>query len=138
MPLRYAAHSLTGTLASNVAGTIEGGNAVNMGDNVRQKVRNLSALLTLDCETDTMTVYGVWQVSNDNSTFVTVTNGTQNAASVIFMTGTSGADTAQTVCFEAPSAVYGWRWCRFALRNEVATGAAADAYTISYNYRAGA
>jgi hypothetical protein len=137
MPLRYATHALAGNLDANTAGTVEGGTAVLMGDNARQKVRNLSALVVVDCETDTLTMTGVWQVSNDNSTWVTVTNGPQNAAGVLFATGTSGADAAITKCFQAPDAVYGWRWCRFAIVNLVATGATTDTYNISYCYRSG-
>jgi len=138
MPLRYAFHSLTGNLNGNTAGTVEGATGVLMGDNNRQKVRNLSALVTIDCETDTLTVTGLWQVSNDNSTWVTVTNGPQNAAGVVLLTGTAGADAAATVCYQAPDAVYGWRYARFAIQNGVTTGATADTYTVSYCYRTGA
>lgn len=135
MTMRYAAHSKTGTLDTLVAGTTTGGNAVDMGDNSRQKVRALSALLTMDAETDTLTITGKWQVSNDGSTWIDVVNGTQNAAGVILLTGTAGADAAVTKCYPAPEAAYGWRKARFAIVNGVATGAAADAYTISYCYR---
>ena len=138
MPLRYAAHSLTGDLNGNTAGTTEGATSVLMGDNARQKVRNLSALVTVDAETDTITVAGKWQVSNDNSTWVDVAHGTQNAAAVTLATGTAGADTPVTRAYQAPDAVYGWRYCRFALVNGVATGASADTYTVSYCYRSGA
>ena len=138
MPMRYAAHAATGDLDTNAAGAVEGGTAVLMGDNARQKVRNLSALVTVDCETSTLTMTGLWQVSNDNSTWVTVTNGPQNAAGVVLATGTGGADASVTRCFQAPDAVYGWRYCRFAITNGVTTGAAVDTYSISYCYRAGA
>lgn len=137
MPLRYNAHLASGDLDTNAAGTIEGGTAVQMGDNARQKVRNLSALVVVDCETSTLTMTGLWQVSNDNSTWVTVTNGPQNAAGVVLATGTGGADASVTRCFQAPDAVYGWRYCRFAIQNGVTTGAAVDTYSISYSYRSG-
>lgn len=137
MTMRYAAHAKTGTLDTLVAGTVTGGNAVDIGDNARQKVRNLSALAVIDAETDTITITGKWQVSNDGSTWVDVTNGPQNAAGVILATGTAGADAAVTRCYEAPEAVYGWRKARFAIVNGVATGAAADTYSISYCYRTG-
>ncbi len=140
MPLLY--NALVPAAALNldtlVSGTITGGAALLMGDNARQKVRNLSALVVADCETNTMTMTGVWQVSNDNSTWVTVTNGPQNAAGVLFATGTAGADATVTKCFQAPDAVYGWRWSRFAIQNLVTTGAATDTYLIGYNYRSGA
>lgn len=135
MAMRYNDKVLTGDLNGNTTGTIEGGNALDMGDNARQKVRALSALVTVDCETDTLTMTGLWQVSNDGTTWVTVSNGTQNAAGVVFATGTAGADAAVTKCFEAPQAVYGWRKCRFAIQNGGTTGASVDTYSIGYNYR---
>lgn len=138
MTMRYAAHS-TGTLNLNtvVAGTTTGGNAVDMGDNARQKVRSLSALVTVDAETDTITITGKWQVSNDGTTWVDVAHGTQNAAGVILATGTAGADASVTRCYQAPDAVYGWRKARFAIVNGVVTGNTADTYSIGYCYRTG-
>lgn len=136
MTLRYNAHASSGTFDGVTAGTV-GGTAVNMGDNARQKVRNLSALVVVDCETDTMTMTGKWQVSNDGSTWVDVAHGTQNAAGVVFATGTAGADASVTKCFQAPDAVYGWRKARFAITNAVAAGSTSDTYSISYSYRAG-
>lgn len=137
MPLRYAAHAATGNLDGNTAGTVEGGSAVSMGDTARQKVRNLSALVVVDCETENLTMTGLWQVSNDNSAWVTVTNGPQNAAGVVLATGTAGADASVTRCYQAPDAVYGWRYARFAITNGVETGATTDTYSISYCYRTG-
>lgn len=137
MPMRYNAHSSSGTFNTLAAGSVVGGTAVMMGDNARQKVRNLSALAVVDAETDTITISGKWQVSNDNSTWVDVANGPQNAASVVLATGTAGADASVTRAFPAPDAVYGWRYARFALTNGVVTGNTADTYAISYCYRAG-
>ena len=139
MALRYNAHS-TGTLNADtlVAGSTLAGNAVDMGDNSRQKVRNLSALVTVDVETTSLTFAGVWQVSNDGSTWVNVSNGTQNAAAVVIATGTGGADPSVTKAYEAPPTVYGWRKARFTFLTAGATGAATDTYAISYCYRAGA
>lgn len=139
MSLRYNAHT-TGTLNFDtlVAGSVVGGTAVELGDNSRQKVRSLSALVTVDCETDTMTMTGKWQVSNDGSTWVDVSNGTQNAAGVVLATGTGGADASVSKAYPAPDAVYGWKKARFAITNGVVTGNAVDTYAISYCYRAGA
>lgn len=138
MPLRYNAHVKTGTFDTLVAGSVTGSNPVSMGDNARQKVRALSALVTVDCETSTMTLTGKWQVSNDNSTWIDVSNGSQNAAGVVFATGTAGADADVVKCFEAPTAVYGWRYARFAFTNAVATGAATDTFSVGFSYRTGA
>ena len=137
MPLRYNVSSSTGTANALTAGSVVGGTALVMGDNARQKIRNLSALVTCLAETNTFTWSFKFQVSNDNSTWVDVANGTQNAAAVVIGTGTAGADTAVTKAFSAPEAVAGWRYCRAALVTGVATGASADTYTISYCYRAG-
>lgn len=137
MPLRYNALPNSGTF-NGLTATAVNGLAVDMGDNARQKVRNLSALASVDCETSTMTMAGFWEVSNDGTTWVTVTNGPQNAASVVFATGTAGADPVVTRAFEAPPAVYGWRKARFSIINGVAAGAAADTWAISYSFRTGA
>lgn len=138
MAMRYAAHT-TGSLNINGAadGTTTGGNAVEIGDNARQKVRNLSALVTVDAETTSLAFTGKWQVSNDGTTWVDVANGSQNASGVALATGTAGADAAVTKCVQAPDAVYGWRKARFALVNSGAAGTTNDTYTISYCYRSG-
>lgn len=138
MTMRYNANSSSGDFNGSTAGTVKGGTALDIGDNARQKLRNLSALVVVDCETSTMTMSGSWQVSNDGTTWVDVANGSQNAASVVLATGTAGADATVTKAYPAPDAVYGWKKARFALTNGVATGGAADVWTISYCYRAGA
>lgn len=137
MPLRYNAHASSGTLDTLVAGTTTGGTAVAIGDNTRQKVRALSALVTVDAETNTITISAKWQVSNDNSTWVDVANGSQNAAAVVLATGTGGADAAVTRVIPAPDSVYGWRYARVAVVNGVVTGNAVDTYAMSYSYRVG-
>lgn len=138
MSLRYNAHVASGNADTLVAGSVIGGNAVDLGDNSRQKVRSLSALVTVDCETSTLTMTGKWQVSNDGSTWVDVTNGSQNAAGVAFATGTGGADADVTKSFVAPDAIYGWKKARFAIVTGVVTGNTVDTYSIGYCYRAGA
>lgn len=134
MTMRYAAHSSSGNF-NGLTATAVNGTAVDMGDNARQKVRNLSALVTVDCETSTMTMTGFWEVSNDGSTWVTVTNGPQNAAGVVLATGTGGADASVSRAYQAPDAVYGWRKARFSIINAVAAGNTVDTYAISYCYR---
>lgn len=136
--MRYAAHS-TGALNLNGAadGTTTGATAVDIGDNARQKVRNLSALVSVDAETTSLAITARWQVSNDGVTWVDVANGSQNAAGVALATGTAGADAAVTRCIQAPDAVYGWRKARLALVNTGAAGTTNDTYTVSYCYRTG-
>jgi hypothetical protein len=135
MTMRYNDKAATGNADTLVAGSTIAGNALDMGDNSRQKVRALSVLVTVDIETTSLTLAGVWQVSNDAVTWVNVTNGTQNAAAVILGTGTGGADASISRVFEAPSAVYGWKKARFTLLTAGATGAAVDTYSLGYNYR---
>lgn len=137
MTMRYNAHSSSGNIDTLVAGSVVGGTAVNLGDNARQNVRALSALVTVDAETSTLTMTAQWQVSNDGSTWVDVANGSQNAAGVALATGTAGADAAVTKAICAPDGIYGWKKARIALVTGGATGTTADVYTLSYCYRTG-
>lgn len=138
MTMRYNAHSSSGTADTLVTGSVIAGTAVEIGDNTRQKVRSLSALVTVDAETTSFTFAAKWQVSNDGSTWVDVANGSQNAAAVVLATGTAGADAAVSKAIPAPEAIYGWRKARIALVTGGATGAAVDTYALGYSYRAGA
>lgn len=138
MPLRYNAHLASGTANGLGTGSVIPGNAVETGDNARQKVRGLSALVNVDAETSTFTFAAKWQVSNDGSTWVDVTNGSQNAAAVVLATGTGGADASVVRAIPAPDSVYGWRKVRIALVTGGTSGASADTYELSYCYRFGA
>ena len=138
MSLLNNVHVLTGTLENNVAGTVEGG-TVAAGTVVKigpewQKVANLSALVTVDCETNGMTMAGVWQVSDNGTDWVNATPG-NNAANVTIATGTSGSDASVTVAIAAPNSVYAWKFARLALINGSQTGGATDTYSIGYCYR---
>lgn len=137
MTMRYNAHSSSGTLDTLASGSVVGGTAVDLGDNARQKVRSLSALVTVDAETSTLTMAAKWQVSNDGSTWVDVANGSQNAAAVVLATGTAGADASVSKAIPAPDAIYGWRKARIAIVTGGTTGAAEDTYALSYCYRTG-
>ena len=123
----------TGTLNLDtlVAGTITGGPTMLMSK--LDPKHGLSALVTVEAETDTLTIGLVWQVSNDASTWVTCAP-VNNAATVVLATGTGGGDPVVTRVIPANDAVYGWRYARAAIQNLVATGAATDTYAIAYNY----
>lgn len=138
MPLRYNVHSSSGNVDGASPGDVVGGTAVELGDNSYQKVRGLSALVTVDAETNTLTLAAKWQVSNDGSTWVDVANGPQNAATVVLATGTGGADASVTKAIPAPDAIYGWRLARIALVVGGTTGTTSDTYAMSYCYRASA
>lgn len=123
--------AVTGDLDTNASGTQEGVSSVVMN---QVEPGSLSAKAALDCETSTLTVYVDWQVSLDNSTWVDVANGSQNAAAVVVATGTAGADATVTKVYPAPSAVYAFPFARIAIRNGVTTGAAVDTYSVTYHY----
>jgi hypothetical protein len=123
--------AVTGNLDGNAAGTREGMGSVSMH---RVLDGSLSALLEVDCETNTMTMFAEWQVSLDGSAWVLCSNGTQNAAAVVLATGTGGADPLVTRVLEAPASVYAYPYARLALRNEVAAGNTVDTYSCRYAY----
>lgn len=135
MSIRYNTPNASGNANTLASGSVVAGPTLNLGDVVRPKVKSLSALLTVLAETNTLTWASKWQVSNDASTWVDVTNGPQNAAAVVLATGTAGADTAVSRAVPAPDAIYGWKYARIALVTGGTTGAAADTYAIGYCFR---
>ena len=122
----------TGAVDMNtiVAGVITGGPTLDM-TKVRQDLNTLSALVSLDMETNTITGWAYWQVSNDDTTWVDIAE-TNNAAVVIWATGTVGADALVTKCLPAPDAVYGWRYARVCVVLGVTNGVTNDIYRIGY------
>lgn len=134
MALRYNAHQATGTFNGITAGSTVGANALFIGSD-DLKVSDLSAIAVVDAETNTITITGRWQVSNDKTTWIDAAHGPQNPAGVAIATGTAGADAAVTVAIPAPSSVYGFRFARLGLVVGVTTGASADTYTVGYSYR---
>lgn len=131
MALRSNVSQLSGNLNTLVAGSVVPGNAVFLG-NASKKVAFLSAVLLLTAATATITISAKWQVSKDGATWVDLTNGPQNAASVVLVTGTASA---VTKVMPVPDAVYGWQYVRVALVTGVVTGNTGDLYTIGYSYR---
>ena len=112
------------------AGTITGGNTLPMH---LVKTSTLSATVTVDAETNTITISALWEVSNDDTTWVRCTP-LNNAAIVVLATGTAGADTAVARVIAAPDSAYGWRYARCSVLNLVADGLIADTYAIGYNF----
>lgn len=129
--IKIAAQSSSGNLDGDAAGTLTGGSTVQMRN---VEVGTLSALVTVDAETNTITLGAVWEVSNDASTWYVCTP-VNNAATVVLATGTGGADAAVTRVIPANDAVYGYRYARCSIQNLVAQGTTNDTYSISYNYR---
>jgi hypothetical protein len=129
MGLKYNVSAVTGNANTLASGSTIAGNSVMMGQNAR-KVRSLIALVSFTAATSTLTATGVWQVSNDGSTWVNAVPS-NNAANVTFTTGTAAIKTAS---IEAPQGVYGWKYARFTFLTGVTTGAAGDLYSIAYSY----
>lgn len=128
---RYNVSAKTGNADTLVAGSVIAGNTV---DTSRLAKGTLSALVTVDCETNTLTMTAKWQVSNDASTWVDVAL-TNNAANVTLTTGTSSADADVAKAIVAPDAVFGWTYARLVIVTGVVTGNAVDTYSIGYCYR---
>lgn len=128
---RYNVSAVTGNADTLVAGSVITGNTV---DTSRLAKGTLSALVTVDCETNTLTMTAKWQVSKDASTWVDVAL-TNNAANVTLATGTAGADADVVRAIVAPEAVFGWNYARLVIVTGVVTGNAVDTYSIGYCYR---
>lgn len=118
--------------AAPVAGTTTGGTALATAG---IEIGSLSCLFTLLAETNTLTLTGKFQVSNDNSTWYNLAGDAQNPANVLLATGTAGADTAVSVVLPVPLAALGWKYVRPAVVNGVATGAAGDTYAMTFYFR---
>jgi hypothetical protein len=118
--------------AAPVAGSTTGGTAIATAS---VEPGTLSCLFTVDAETNTLTLTGKFQVSDDNSTWYDLAGDAQNPANVILATGTGGADTAVDRVLPVPVAAFGWKYVRAAVVNGVATGAAADTYAFSFRGR---
>lgn len=120
-------------VAAPVAGTITAGPAMDMS---LVKDGSLSARLTLDAETDTMTLEPVWEVSDvagGAGAYLEV-KPFDGELPTAWCQGTAGADAAVSAVVAAPSCVYAWLYSRCSVRNRNATGGAADSYRIGYNF----
>lgn len=94
----------------------------------------LSCEFTLLAETNTLTLEGRWEVSDDASTWVDMPHQ-GNAAVVALGTGTAGADSAVTKALPAPPAAVGYNYIRPVVVNRVATGAVGDTWSMTLRYR---
>jgi len=121
----------TSPVLTSVAAGADGAGATLLMSRVA--LGSLSATVTVDAETDTITLTPVWQVSNDASTWIDA-RPSNAAANVALATGTSSPDAAVTAVVSAPAAAYGFRYARCNVRVGVTTGTANDTATIAYNY----
>jgi hypothetical protein len=134
--MSFNARRVTSSATAGNLNTIVAGTATAAATLTTNQIEpgSLSATFAVDAETDTITLEAGWQVSRDNSTWLTVANGTQNAATVVLATGTAGADAAVTKVIPAPDCVYSFTYVRAVVINRVVTGNAADTYSITYDY----
>jgi hypothetical protein len=91
----------------------------------------VSARVTLTAATATITLTALWQVSDDNSTWIDLMQP-NNAAYVIHSTGTAAADLR---VISAPNGIHAHRFARLAVRVGVTTGQAGDVGNVGYNYQ---
>jgi hypothetical protein len=96
----------------------------------------LSANVYAKATTNTLTITGKWQVSDDGTTFrdAYIAN---RPANVTIVAGT-GAAVSDNICVAAPDCVYSKRYARFVLTTGVGVGGGAgtDEGNISYNWMA--
>lgn len=128
---KYNFGAVSGNFNGSTDGTVKAGTQLDTG---RVLPGSLSAIVSVDCETNTMTMTAKWQVSKDGTTWVDMALA-NNAANVTLATGTGSADATVTKAIVAPDAVFGWEYARLVIVNGVATGATTDTYSIGYCYR---
>lgn len=130
---RFITDVVTGTADGVAAAGQVNGVGLFMGGESK-KVTDLSAVVTVDAETNTITFTGKWQGSNDKTTWYDVANTPANTAGTAIATGTSGSDTPVTKAIPAPQGIEGWRYARLSLVIGATTGTTNDTYSIGYVY----
>lgn len=129
---RFNTNIVTGTL-NGISAASATGNKVHLGQ-AGQAITDLAAHVIVTAATASITVKPYWQVSNDDTTWTTVSPNELNspAASILpIVTGTANA----TAPVPAPRTVYAYRYARCMLLVGGATGAAGDLYSLGYSTR---
>lgn len=122
--------AVTGNLNTVVAGTSTAGTVL------RTELAEpgcISCEFALLAETNTITLEGRWEVSDDNSTWVDMPLQ-NNAAVTVLGTGTAGADSTVTKALPAPLGASSYKYIRPVVVNRVVTGATADTYSMTLRY----
>lgn len=130
---KFNSDIVTGTADAVAPAGQVNGNGLFLGGEIK-KITDLSALVTVDAETNTLTFAAKWQGSNDKTTWFDFANAPANTAATVLATGTGGADAAVTKIIPGPSGLEGWRYARCSLVVGVVTGTTSDTYSIAYNY----
>lgn len=125
--LAIATTGFTGAAPQTVAGN------TLLVENV--KVGTLAANILAKATTNTLTITGKWQVSDDNSTWRDAYLPNR-PANVVIVTGTGSAVT-DNISVAAPDGCYSHRYTRFIALSGVASGGGAgtDEATISYSFQ---
>jgi phenylpropionate dioxygenase-like ring-hydroxylating dioxygenase large terminal subunit len=117
-----------GTAVSTVGLVLQAGGANNIEFN------SLAALVETNITTSTMTVTTKWQVSNDGTSWIDLFEKTSQSN-----TNRSAAGTGSLVTTQYVQSMDGinpsFPYMRIAVQVGVATGAAGDNVTVSYNWR---
>jgi hypothetical protein len=127
--LRFNTNIATGDM-DTVSATSVTGNSVFLGTSFL-KVENLSAYLIVTAATSSITITPHWQVSNDDTTYVTIPAAPNAPANVPIATGAQN----RTIAVQAPRGVEGYKYARCMLLVGGATGGATDLFSIGYSYR---
>jgi hypothetical protein len=121
----------SGDLDGNADGVTEGGTGVSTGN---MALSSVSCLFVVDAETNTLTIEGKFQVSDDNTTWFDLAPA-HNPANVVLATGTGGADPAISRVLDVPDSALGWRFVRAAVVSRVVAGNTADTYAFTFHFR---
>lgn len=128
--LRYNVSVVTGN-CTGISATAVTGASVFIGG-MSKRVIDLSAFCDVTASTASLTYTPSWQVSNDNTNWVTCSlNPVIGAAAAI----ATGAGSHKQVAVEAPAAAFGYKFARCLLTIGGATGTTNDVYSIGYSYR---
>lgn len=130
---RFLVDVTTGTADGVTAGNSVAGGTLFLGGDVK-KVKDLSAVVTVDAETNGLTFTAKWQGTNDESTWYDIANTPANTAGTAIATGTGGADASVVKAIPAPPGIEGWRYGRLALVVGATAGNTVDTYSIGYVY----
>ncbi len=122
--------AITGNIDGVSAGTV-----TRVATQLMRKVAvgTLSADITLDAETNTLTMTPVWEVSTDGNTYTRLVQP-NGAAEVAMATGTGGADASVSRVVSAPSGAYGYRYVALSILSGVVAGNAVDTYSVAMRY----
>jgi tetrahydromethanopterin S-methyltransferase subunit E len=119
--------ALTGVLA----GVTTGGPTLALAA-AAPEPNSIVANVSVGSTTSTITIATKWQVSNDGSTWLDLKG--MNAPALVAVAAAGTGSIVTTAYAQALQMNPGYPYVRLAVLSGVATGAAGDTVTISYNY----